>query len=292
MKFSRTMLLAAAATITVFCHINNVQACRGGGGGYSRGFSGGSYSSRSYGGYHGSAVSSYGYPSHSVSYGQPIRSIHSAPPASQFVSQPQTPVQHHSQPVAQPQTVTQPLTVAQQPRQAVQQLPAQPVPGRLTQPTTAPQIAQAPRPQSLPTQAPVNNAPAAQAPAAQAPAGNAQMSALQALGGFAPPATTAPPAEVVPQAPVHVGNWTAKLGNGATVQLSLEADGRFSWVATNASGSSSSFSGSYTVNNGSLNLNRSNDGQQLSGDMTVDGNDAFRFQVAGNNAAAISFARS
>ena len=76
------------------------------------------------------------------------------------------------------------------------------------------------------------------------------------------------------------------------MQLSLQADGRFNWIATNASGSSSSFAGNYTVDNGTLNLNRSNDGQQLSGGMAADGNDAFRFQVAGNNAAAISFARS
>lgn len=284
MKFSRNILLAAAATITIFCHISDVRACKGGGGGgYSRGFSGGGYSSRSYGGYNSRPVSRYSYPSHSVSYGQPISNTQLAPSAPRFAQQPQ-------QQFAQPQQVPQ-QQFAQQPqprRQAASSVS--------TQAATAPQAAQVPRQQNIPTQAPATTAPAVQAPAA----GNARMSALQALGGFAPPAAAPaqnevagpPPTESAPPAPAHVGTWTATLGNGATVRLSLEADGRFNWIATNASGSSSSFSGNYTVNNGSLNLNRSNDGQQLSGGMSIDGNDAFSFQVAGNNAAAINFARS
>ncbi len=119
----------------------------------------------------------------------------------------------------------------------------------------------------------------------QAPA-NAQTSALQALGGFAPPQT----AQV--QTPAHVGNWSATLGNGASVQLVLQADGSFSWSATNKSGNASTFQGSYTVGNGSLTLTRANDSQRLAGSMTTTSNNAFSFKLAGNNAAGINFTRS
>ena len=180
------------------------------------------------------------------------------------------PVQHnsYSQPVRvirQVQTV-RPVQTVSAPPVIQQPAPVQQI--SQPQPVVAPQ----PAPQPAPIQT-----------------NTASMSALQALGGFAPPQAIAPQQV---QTAMHIGNWTATLGNGATVSLTLQADGNFSWVAANASGATSSFSGSYTVDNGSLSLNRSNDGQQLSGNMTTTGNDTFSFQLAGNNAAAINFNRS
>lgn len=271
MNISRNTLLAAVVTLTSIAAASQVQACKGGrGGGYSGGFSGG-YSSSSYGGYNSYRAPAHNYtPSYSTPnyYSQPQPVIHRQPVQQQFVQQaPQT---VSVRPVQQ---VSQQQAVAPQPQVAPQQ-----------------QIAQAPQIQPAPQQQPVQQLQA------QVPANtqNAQMSALQALGGFAPPAMTPAPApqQQQVQTPAHVGTWTATLGNGATVRLSLQADGNFNWVATNKTGSQSSFSGSYTVSNGSLTLNRSNDGQKLGGNMTISGNNAFSFKVAGNNAASINFSRS
>ncbi len=261
MAISRNTLLAAVVTLTSIAGASQAQACKGGGGGgYSRGFSGG-YSSSSYGGYSSyrtPSYSSYSAPTHyatpNYSYAQPQQVIQSQPVQQQFAQQAPQPQTVSIRPVQQ---VAQQRTVAPQQQVAPQQ-----------------PVAQAPQPQPQ-TQAPVN----------------AQMSALQALGGFAPPAATPAPQQQQVQTPAHVGNWTATLGNGATVRLSLQADGNFNWIATNKTGSQSSFAGSYTVGNGSLTLNRSNDSQQLGGTMTISNNNAFSFKVAGNNAAAINFNR-
>ena len=149
---------------------------------------------------------------------------------------------------------------------------------QFTQPqTAAPQQQFAPQ-QSIPT---------------PAQTGNVQMTALQALGGFAPPQTG--PTETAPvqeQTPGYIGNWTAILGNGANVQLALQSDGSFRWSATNKTGTASSFSGEFMVGNGSLALIRGNDNQRLEGNMTISGQNSFSFKVAGNNAAAISFSRN
>lgn len=136
-------------------------------------------------------------------------------------------------------------------------------------------------------------APQQQTTPAPTQTGNAQLSALQALGGFAPP-QTAPtqPAPVQNQTPGYVGTWTAELGNGSTVRMTLQADGNFNWTATNKAGSTSSFSGQFTVGNGSLALIRGNDSQRLEGSMTTNGQNAFSFKVAGNNAAGINFSRA
>jgi len=169
-----------------------------------------------------------------------------------------------------------------------------------SQPIQRTVIQQVPQVQSFPVQqqAPVQQQiPQQQAPIQQTPvqpqtAGspvNAQLSALQALGGFAPPQQNTPAAPQV-QTPDHVGNWTARLGNGMTVRLELQADGNFTWTATNQNGQASSFSGTYAAGNGSLALQRS-DSQSLTGSMTLAGN-SFSFKVAGNNAATINFTRS
>ncbi len=170
--------------------------------------------------------------------------------------------------------------------------PVQPVQQQLVQPRPVAQQQLAPQQQQIPVQQPIaptqpQVAPQQQAPVQQpqAPA-NARTSALQALGGFAPPQTAQAPT------PAHVGNWTATLGNGASVRLVLQADGAFSWSATNKAGKASTFQGSYTVGNGSLTLTRGTDNQKLAGGMTTSGNDAFSFKLTGNNAAGINFTRS
>lgn len=264
MSFTRNTLLSAIftfGTLAVVAH--DTQACPPSrSGGYSRGYSSHSYSQPSYNSY---STPSYNYsqPTYN-SYSQPVQVIRQVQPVQsvqpqQFVQQ-QTPIQS----ISQSQPVAPQQQFAQQPQQQQQVAPQQQV---VPQQQVAPQ-----QPQGNP----------------------AAMSALQALGGFAPPQTAAPqqqqPLQV--QVPAHVGNWTASLGNGSSVRLNLRADGNFTWVATNKSGGTSSFSGNYTVSDGSLNLNRSNDNQQLGGSMTSNGNNAFSFKVAGNNAASIDFQRS
>ena len=195
---------------------------------------------------------------------------------------------HHNYGYASPQySYAQP-----QPIHAVRPVQQQFVQSQpLAQQQLAPQQQQAPvQPQIAPQQqAPVQPqiAPHQQAPVQQpqAPA-NTQTSALQALGGFTPPQTAQVPT------PAHVGNWTATLGNGANVRLVLQADGSFSWSATNKAGNASTFQGSYAVGNGSLTLTRGTDSQRLAGSMTTSGNNAFSFKLTGNSAAGINFTRS
>ena len=269
MTFSRNTLLAAVVTLASFVAVNEAQACRGGrsGGGYSGRYSGG-YSSRSYNSY---SNNSYGYQSSGYRYQQPVL-VRQQPVLQPIAPQPvfQQPVAPQLQQVSQQQLAPQQPSVQQVPQQQLTQVPQTQVPQTQVAPQ---QIAQPQATAPAQTQAPVD----------------AQMSALQALGGFAPPQNASAPQI---QTPAHVGKWTATLGNGATVRLTLQADGTFNWVATNKAGSASSFSGTYTAANGSLTLNRGNDNQQLGGSMTISGTNAFSFKVAGNNAASIDFNRS
>jgi len=144
----------------------------------------------------------------------------------------------------------------------------------------------------------------------------AQNSALQALGGIIQdqPARSAQVQQVqqpqVQQAQVqqpqlqqsqassdqqpaqsagHVGNWTARTPNGATVQLTLQADGSFTWTANN-SGKTNSFQGTYTLGNGSLSLARSTDNQKLAGSITSSAS-GFNFKLTGAKDSGLNFAR-
>ncbi|MCR9198755.1 MAG: hypothetical protein NXI04_08935 [Planctomycetaceae bacterium] len=283
MSFSRNTILSAVFALSSLAMVaQDAQACPPRGGGFSRGYSSAySYRRPSYSRY---------TPAYSQPYSQPVQVVRPVQPiVTQPVGQPvmNQPVQQVSQgqPIIPRQQPLQPQTVPQTPVQNVA-------------PQTQPQVPQT-QIQQQPLR-PVQNAPVnvqqPAAPAAPATTPNsAAMSALQALGGFAPPAGQAPvasqPTQPV-QVPAHVGNWNATLGNGASVRLTLQNDGSFVWVATNQNGNASSFSGRYTVGNGTLTLNRANDNQQLGGSMTISGGNAFSFKVAGNNAAAINFTRS
>ncbi len=131
------------------------------------------------------------------------------------------------------------------------------------------------------------------------------MTALQALAGTPtqPSRTVQQPARPVPRGrPVPAGsptsqttlagNWSAQAGNGSSIRLTLHADGQLVWVPTNRAGKPSSFSGRYTAGSGTLALIRSGDNQRLEGRMPISGQNSFRFQVAGKNAAALEFSRN
>ncbi len=261
MTFSRkTLMVAAIVTLGALAVAQDAQAgCHGSRGGYRGGHRGG-YG----GGYVRHSAPSYNY-APSYRYSQPMQTL-PAPQPQQFV-QPQQFEQ--TQPFGQPQQSVAPQDQFAQQQQQQQFAPQQ-----------QQQIAQ-------------QQNPAPQQQAAPQQTGNAQMSALQALGGFAPP-QTAPnqSAPVQDQTPGYVGTWTATLGNGSNVRMTLQADGNFSWSATNKDGNVSSFSGQFTVGNGVLTLIRATDSQKLEGSMTTSDQNAFSFQVAGNNAAAINFSRS
>ena len=146
--------------------------------------------------------------------------------------------------------------------------------------------------------APINGAPISSAPVNAAPVNpaimNAQQSALQALGGFAPPDEVAAQAATDPQAAPQMslaGVWTAQLANGSRVQLSLQADGNFSWTAVNKDGQSSVFQGTYAMQNGSMSLTRGNDGQKLDGTLTLTSANTFRFQLTAAQSASLDFVR-
>lgn len=188
--------------------------------------------------------------------------------------------------------------------------PSYPAPQPLLQPAAPafPQsqpIASAPQPQSVaggpvgigqPEQPAINSAHQSSvttlSPSTGSSTGDAESSALDALGGFAPPTDSAPDTRATTQPALYVGTWTANLKNGARVQLELEAAGRFRWVATSKNSRTSSFEGTYTVENGSLTLIRAEDNQKLAGNMNQNGENAFRFKLAGTtNAAALEFNR-
>lgn len=135
----------------------------------------------------------------------------------------------------------------------------------------------------------------------QANSGSAEQSALQALGGFAPPTEQPAPqqaaqsgqqVEPVQSDPGLSGIWTASLSNGASVRLTMTAEGSFEWIATSATGGQSSFQGQFAVSSNQLSLTRSGDQQQLSGTLTRTGADTFSFQLSTSNAAKLDFRRS
>ncbi|MEJ7595980.1 MAG: hypothetical protein WKF77_31100, partial [Planctomycetaceae bacterium] len=185
--------------------------------------------------------------------------------------------------------------------QQMQQVPQQQVPQQQLQAGTAQAAApqafapqNATSPAAAPAQTPVTAIPNGNVTANAPPANDAQQSALQALGGFAPPQNASVQSAIeVPPAPqaTFTGAWTANLSNGARVQLSLQADGNFNWVAVNKDGQASSFQGTYSMENGSLSLSRSTDGQKLTGSMTPGGANNFSFKLSDAQASSLDFVR-
>ena len=281
--------------------------------------------SRSSGHSYGSSHSShqvYSRPIHSVPVYQPH--VHSQPVYQQPVYSPPTypqPTCPQSQPLyaqGQPQYGNAPPTVTVssqqsypingQPPQAGSMpvnsagFPGGPVSGAPVSgsafPVSAPAQNQIPGMQPPANAAYGNGAPISSAPINAAPVNpaimNAQQSALQALGGFAPPDAVAAQAATDPQAAPQMslaGVWTAQLANGSRVQLSLQTDGNFSWTAVNKDGQSSVFQGTYAMQNGSMSLTRGNDGQKLDGTLTLTSANTFRFQLTAAQSASLDFVR-
>jgi hypothetical protein len=288
--------------------------------------------SRSSGHSYGSSHSShqvYSRPIHSVPVYQPH--VHSQPVYQQPVyqqpvySQPTypQPTYPQSQPVysqAQPQYGSAPPTVTVssqqsypingQPPQAGSMpgnsgaFPGGPVSGAPVSGSAFPVSAPAPAQNQIPGMQPPanaaygNSAPINSAPVNAAPVNPAiidvQQSALQALGGFAPPDAVAAQAATDSQSAPQMslaGVWTAQLANGSRVQLSLQADGNFSWTAVNKDGQSSVFQGTYAMQNGSMSLTRGNDGQKLDGTLTLTSANTFSFQLTAAQSASLDFVR-
>lgn len=249
-----------------------------------------------------------GYPQQTVysqsSYGQ------SQP---QFRQQPQQLPQTQQAPMLQPLQQSQQLTsqpqlqLQQQTQVAQSQVPGGTIQPNAGQPNVQPNAVQpnvaqsVGTPQNLgltnpaPTQVPQaptsTNAPTN---GSAASVNDAQQSALQALGGFAPPQTATNQSAVqVPQTqqPAFTGTWTANLSNGARVQLLLQPDGNFSWTAVNKDGQSSSFQGTYSMDSGNLSLSRSTDGQKLSGSLTNSSSDKFTFKLSDAQSSSLDFVR-
>lgn len=182
-----------------------------------------------------------------------------------------------------------------------------------SQPQQAPARQVVQRPQSQPSQSIQRAQPESQG---TSPMNQAQISALQALASFEgdEPQQLDAPAEQPEQAeaesfeeaqpvqvarntgrpagqPMHIGQWSASLQNGSKVQLTLQPNGSFTWVATSGE-KVSSFEGSYTVSNGSLTLVRSSDNQKLIGSITPSGSSSFTFKLTGAKDAGLNFSRS
>lgn len=204
----------------------------------------------------------------------------------------------------------QPAQVAVQPRQAMPAQNAQrPVASSGQRSISAlqslgggaPQLAQATpvqqqRTQQVAATRPQNNAPQ---PEAVSPMDEVQQSALLALGGedaglaaepISQASASADAAETAAPLASHVGQWKASIPNNATVQLTLNADGSFAWVAVNGD-KTSSFEGSYTVSGGALTLVRSSDNQKLAGQLTPTQDGGMNFKLNGTKDAGLNFIR-
>lgn len=192
---------------------------------------------------------------------------------------------HHRPAYHHPVHVARPVHVPQQqhyPQQHIVQHPvSQPRPVVQTAPpvNAAPPTQVAPQPQTVP-------APQQVSGVQPASSGDARNMALEALGGWAGE-LQAPAAQ--DSVPSRVGTWSAKLANGATVQLTLTAEGTFNWVANNK-GQLSTFAGNYTLENDSLTLIRANDGEKLIGTLIPSNDGGFTFKLNGVQDSGIQFA--
>ena len=312
-----THKLLLAAVLSGFSAISAVSVEAGCHGRSSGGYSGGHSHVSSYSNGHGYLQPSYSSHMHSQPVYRPP--VYSQPVYPQPVyAQAQQQTFPQAQQLQQPQFQTLPQTL-QQPQMQVgvattgTALNGNPANGQqqLQQPQQIPQqqvqagTAQAVTPQAFAPQnaAPANATPApspsgvassSNAPANTTQAGDAQQSALQALGGFAPPQNAAAQSAIeAPQTPQSTiaGAWTANLSNGARVQLSLQADGNFSWMAVNKDGQASTFQGTYSMENGSLSLSRSTDGQKLTGSLTPSGTNNFSFKLSDAQSSSLDFVR-
>ncbi len=251
--------------LTLACGVSPALACDGGGWGGLRSRVASAYGMGRSSGWQGSSNRNVSYNSyqHQRPYSQPHY-------AQSHYSQPQYSRPHYSQPQHhQPQP--QPQVVLEQPR--------------YTTPSHA-----APSSQVIvqrPSATPVSNTTPPQADAAKS-----ALEMLQGVGGQASgipefrPATSS--SASAPDS--HVGKWTARLPNNATVNLELEANGHFRWVA-NTGGKISTFEGNYTLADARLTLLRS-DNQRLEGSWTPTQAGVFNFTVNEAKDGGLGFSRA
>ena len=283
MKRSTFKTIAMVTSLTALTSQSLAVAACGGGGGYRGGFSGGySQPAVSY------APASTGYPQPSLA---PSRHAYpsSASAPSQFSN-----VQHPVLSVAPAQRPSRTQTASAQ--QTSPSITAnQSVPNQLTAQPSEP---------SEPPQTSGNSSQTSTPPAqteSESPK-SPEVSALQMLASIttASAASSENPtspsdepqfASATISEPEHVGNWTATLPNQATIQLQLDADGKFSWSATR-NGKTSTFAGDYRVDSGRLTLVRDGDRQQLKGAWIGDLQSGFKFKLDGSKDSGLDFQRS
>jgi tetratricopeptide (TPR) repeat protein len=124
-----------------------------------------------------------------------------------------------------------------------------------------------------------------------------QLSA-QLLASISTTDAAEPSAPLGPAAPARpadaaslVGNWTATRADGATIQLTLAGDGKFTW-AVDQYGKPQRFSGTYTVADNLLILKQGNNPMMV-GQVASLAGDRFNFKLAGDNPGdpGLTFAR-
>lgn len=293
-RFKTFAVAAATIAVTTFSTVP-VEACGGrggGGGGVSFGYGRPVSYAPAYRSY---SQPSYSQPSYSQSsYSQPS------------YSQPRFSQPTFSQPRASQPTFSQPAPAATNSQQVVRANPAssgsiQSNPNIVTNQRNT---ARASRPQPAPTQRAAQT-PTAQAkttPQSAAPSNSqqqAEASALQMLASLTSNET--PESESSVQIPeftaatsqsvgTHVGSWKVDLPGKQSVELALNAEGRFSWTATK-DGKSSSFQGQYRLEEGRLTLVRESDLQQMAGSWSGEGT-KFTFKLDGATTSGLAFQRS
>ena len=263
----KKMIIVAASLATVASSVTPAAACGGRGGGYGGGFVRSNIIQRS---------SPY------VPYNQPV------------YRQPQT---CNAAPIMPPQPTV--VINQSQPVQGMVQNPQAALPSQASiatpavqQPTTSAVV-----PASNRLTSAANNAVKTPATDSTASAETSALKMLQALGSTPQP-TTSSAATTIPEftaaapktAEAHVGTWKVSLPNSQSVELVLQADGKFTWTAV-SKGNQKTFGGQYRMDDGRLTLVRSNDLQQMSGSWTGSENQ-FTFKLDGANNGGLSFQRS
>jgi hypothetical protein len=206
-----------------------------------------------------------------IVYNQPLHSPTTVAPS--IIGQPSQPVASSS--ITQTQTIT-----------------ARPTTSTTTTPSTV--IASKPIASRLTASVQTANRQSIQQSALQALAAigkEAAPAANQATSNDAPAATIPEFTAASPNATdSHLGAWRVSLPGNQSVELNLDADGKFVWKATK-SGSTSQFNGQYRLADGKLTLVRSADLQQMTGSWTAQ-KTGFTFKLDGSKTGGLNFIRS
>lgn len=94
-----------------------------------------------------------------------------------------------------------------------------------------------------------------------------------------------------PDAPQHVGNFEGQMDGGVTVQLALLSDNTFQWIATDPSGISQQFTGTYSYERAKLKLRSRETKKTFAGEVVNLTENGFQFEPYKRGSSAISFVR-